>query len=146
VIKDALKSSLHHQHQEHIMKKTLIVLAMLLAIPSAMAFGPGPGMRGGGPNPEYMARVLDLTPEQQNKVKALFAEHAQQRDQMRAAMQADMQAKMQGVLTKEQYAKMTELRQMRMAGQGAAMGPGMAGGMGGRGMGGGPGNCPRGMR
>lgn len=128
------------------MKKTLIALAMLLAIPSAMAFGPGYGMgpRGGGPNPEYMARVLDLTPEQQDKMKALFAEHAQKRAEMRTAMQADMQAKMQSILTKEQYAKMTELRQLR---QGGGPGAGMGPGMGGRGMGpgAGPGDCPRGM-
>ena len=124
------------------MKKTLIALAMLIAIPAipaAMAFGgPGQGMRG-GPNPEYMARVLDLTPEQQGKVKALFEEKAQQRTQMRATMQADMQAKMQAILTPEQYAKMAELRQFRNGGQGA--------GMGGRGagMGGCDGSGPRGM-
>lgn len=128
------------------MKKTLIALAMLIAIPAvpvAMAgFGPGQGMRG-GPNVEYMARVLDLTPEQQDKMKALFAEKAKERAEMRAAMQADMQAGMQGILTKEQFTKMTELRQARMGGQGAGMGPG------GRGRGMGPGmngDCPRGMR
>lgn len=125
------------------MKKTLIALATLIVIPvaasSAMAFGfgPGQGMRG-GPNPEYMARVLDLTPEQQTKVKALFAEHAQKRTEMRAAMQADMQSKMQEILTKEQYAKMTDLRQARMGGQGQAAAPGWGGrgaGMGCNGMG-----------
>ena len=123
------------------MKKTLIALAMLIAIPavpSAMAgFGPGQGMRG-GPNVEYMAVALDLTPEQQDKIKALFAERVKQRAEMRAAMQAEMQSKMQNILTKEQYAKMTELRQARMAGQGPAMGPGMGGRGQGRGMGG---NC-----
>lgn len=129
------------------MKKTLIALAMLFAIPaipSAMAFGPGPGqgMRG-GPNVEYMARVLDLTPEQQDKMKTLFAEKAQQRTEMRATMRADMQARMQGILTEAQFAKMTELRQLRQGGPGAGMGPGMGRG---RGMGPGPdGNCPRGM-
>ena len=129
------------------MKKTLIALAMLLAIPAipvamaGMGGGPGQGMRG-GPNVEYMARTLDLTPEQQDKMKALFAEKAKQRVEMRATMQADMQARMKTILTKEQFAKMTELRQLRHGGQGA--------GMGGRGSGMGPGaatgNCPRGMR
>ncbi|TCJ19762.1 periplasmic heavy metal sensor [Parasulfuritortus cantonensis] len=133
------------------MKKTLIALAILLAIPTAGALaygpgqgqGPGYGMRG-GPNVEYMARVLDLTPEQQEKMKVLFAEKAKQRAEMRAAMQADMQAKMQSILTKEQYAKMADLRQLRQGGPGAGMGPGM----GGRGAGMGPGaagGCPRGM-
>lgn len=111
------------------MKKTLIALATLiaipLAVPSAMAFGgPGSGMRG-GPNLEYMARSLDLTPEQQEKVRALFAEKAKQRNEMRAAMRADMQAGIQGILTKEQFAKMTELRQAR--GNGLGMGPGAGG-------------------
>ena len=126
------------------MKKTLIALAALIAIPlaasSALAFGgPGHGMRG-GPNPEYMARVLDLTPEQQDKVKALFAEKAKQRNEMRAAMQAEMQAKMQGILTKEQFAKMGELRQFRQGGPAAGMGAGRGPGLGGNC----PGNGPRG--
>lgn len=113
------------------MKKSLIALAMLMAIPvAAMAFGgPGPGMRG-GPNVEYMASVLDLTPDQQAKVKALFEEKAKQRAEMRAVMQAETQAKMQEILTKDQFAKMTELRQFRHGGQGAGMGgrgPGMGG-------------------
>ncbi|MDD5366069.1 MAG: periplasmic heavy metal sensor [Gallionellaceae bacterium] len=126
------------------MKKTLIALAMLIAIPAipvamaGMGAGPGQGMRG-GPNVEYMARTLDLTPEQQDKMKALFAEKAKQRAEMRATMQADMQSRMQGILTKEQFAKMTELRQLRHGGQGTrgpGMGPGMAGcdGSGPRGM------------
>lgn len=115
------------------MKKTLIALATMLAvtasIPAAMAqpgFGPGAGMRG-GPNVEYMARVLDLTPDQQAKMKALFDEQAQRRAQMRAAMQAEMQTKLQSILTKEQYAKMTELRQLRQQSRGMGMGPGMGG-------------------
>jgi len=53
---------------------------------------------------------------------------------MRAAMQTDMQNKMQSILTKEQYAKMTDLRQMRGGGPGmgpgAGMGPGRGGCMG----------------
>ena len=119
------------------MKKTLIALAVVAAItasiPAVMAQpGYGPGMRG-GPNVEYMARVLDLTPEQQAKMKALFGEQAQRRAQMRTAMQAEMQS----ILTKEQYNKMIELRQLRMQNRGGAMGPGA----GGRGPGYGPGNC-----
>jgi Spy/CpxP family protein refolding chaperone len=127
------------------MKRSLIALATLIAIPLSMSsatagfgfgFGPGHGhgMRG-GPNAEFMARALDLTPEQQEKVKAVFAEHAKKRDEMRSAMQADMQGKMQQILTKDQYAKMTDLRQARMGGPGPAMAPGMAG----RGAGRGPG-------
>lgn len=100
--------------------------------------GGGPGMRG-GPNVEYMARVLDLTPEQQEKVKTLFTDHAKKRDETRAAMQADMQSKMQGILTKEQFTKMTDLRQFGQGGQGGrgqGMGPGT-------GQGAGTGGCPR---
>jgi Spy/CpxP family protein refolding chaperone len=127
------------------MKNTLIALATLMAIagsiPSVMAApGFGPGMRG-GPNVEYMARALDLTPEQQDKVKALFAEQAKKRSEMRTAMQTEMQAKMQSILTKEQYAKMTEMRQLRQGGPGSGMGgrgPGRNGGCSGMG--------PRGMK
>jgi hypothetical protein len=46
-------------------------------------------------------------------MKALRAEQAKKRDEMRAAMQTEMQAKMQTILTKEQYAKMAQLRDMR---------------------------------
>ncbi len=115
------------------MKKTLITLAILAVIPTAaiagFGMGGGPGMRG-GPNPDFMARVLDLTPEQRGKMETLWAEHAKKRDEMRAAMQADMQTKMQSILTKEQYAKMTELRQMRGAGPGMGPGAGRGPGMG----------------
>jgi Spy/CpxP family protein refolding chaperone len=120
------------------MKKTLIALATMIIIPSAAIAGFGPGGMGfgpRGPNAEYMARVLDLTPEQQEKMKTLWAEQAKKRDEMRAAMQAEMQSKMQAILTKEQFAKMTDLRQMRMAGRGQGMmgqgmGPNGAGCMG----------------
>lgn len=127
------------------MKKSLIALAMLVAIPAvpvALAgFGPGQSLRG-GPNVEYMAVALDLTPEQQEKMKALFAEKARQREEMRATMRADMQTRLQGILSKEQYDKMLQLRQARMGDKGAGMGPG-----GGRGLGSAmAGGCPRGMR
>lgn len=119
------------------MKKTLITLAVLAIIPAAAlagfgggGMGPGAGMRG-GPNPEFMARVLDLTPEQKDKLQALWTEHAKKRDETRAAMQADMQSKMQSILTKEQYAKMTDLRQMRGGGPGMGLGAGMGPGRGG---------------
>ncbi|MDD3530717.1 MAG: hypothetical protein PHS77_12655 [Gallionellaceae bacterium] len=113
------------------MKKTLITLATLIAVPlaasSALAM-PGQGMRS-GPNVEYMARVLDLTPEQQDKVKAMFAEQArkraEQRAAMRATMQADTQAGMQEILTAEQFAKMNDLRQLRRGGTGPGMGRGL---------------------
>lgn len=130
------------------MKKTLIALALLAVIPTVaiagFGMGPGHGMRG-GPNPEFMARVLDLTPEQQDKMKALWAEQAKKRDEMRAAMQADMQAKMQTILSKEQYAKLNDLRQMRGGGpgKGPGTGPGAAAGMG-PGAGGCAGMGPRG--
>lgn len=123
------------------MKKTLIALATTVAlaasIPAAMAqpgYGPGYGTRG-GPDGEYMAKVLDLTPEQQAKMKTLFEEQAKKREQMRAEMRTEMQGKLQGILTKEQYNKMVELRELRMRHR-HAMGPG------GRGPGWEPGNCP----
>jgi len=110
------------------MKKTVIALSTLLAlsgsIPAAMAQpGFGPGMRG-GPNSEYMALVLDLTPDQQAKLKTLYAEQAERRAKMRATMQAEMQSKLQGILTKEQYAKMTELRKLRKGPGARGRGPG----------------------
>lgn len=116
------------------MKKTLIALAILVAIPAVASagfgMGPGHGMRG-GPNPEMMARVLDLTPEQQDKMKALWADQVKKRDEMRTAMQADMQTKMQSILTKEQYAKMQDLRALRGGGSGMGQGAGMGPGKGG---------------
>jgi periplasmic protein CpxP/Spy len=128
------------------MKKSLIALAALAAVsaslvvaaPSAQARPDfGQGMRG-GPNPEYMARVLDLTPEQQAKVKSLFEEQAERRAQMRATMRAEMQTRMQGILTPEQYAKMQDLRQLRMESRDGGRGPGKGGqGFAGRG------DCPR---
>jgi Spy/CpxP family protein refolding chaperone len=116
------------------MNKTLITLSTLLAlsgsIPAAMAQpGFGPGMRG-GPDAEYMALVLDLTPDQQAKLKTLYAEQAERRAQMRAAMQTEMQSKLQGILTKEQYAKMTELRTLRKGLGARGRGPGKGHGHG----------------
>ncbi len=124
------------------MNKTLIALATLVIIPTAAIagfgyHGGGPGGHG-GPNVERMARILDLTPEQQEQLKTLRAEQAKKRDEMRTAMQTEMQAKMQTILTKEQYAKMADLRDMRfnkgdrpMGGRG--MGPGMGAGCDGMG-------------
>ena len=105
------------------MKKTLIALAMLIAVPTAMAgFGGGPNGDGPGkmhgPNVERMAVMLDLTAEQQDKVKELFAEQAKKRDETRMAMRAEMQGKMQAILTPAQYEKMTKLRGERGAGMG----------------------------
>lgn len=105
------------------MKKTLIALAMLVAIPTAMAgFGPGGDGAGHGrmhgPNVERMAVMLDLTPEQQDKMKALFAEQAKKRDETRAAMRTEMQSKMQAILTPAQFEKMTKLRGERGTGMG----------------------------
>ena len=122
------------------MKKTLIALAMLVAIPTAMAgFGPNfDGARPGGmhgPNVERMATVLDLTPEQQEKVKTLLEEQAKKRQETRTAMQTEMQTKMQSILTKEQYEKMADMRQHRagrFAGRDGA-GQGMGSGYGRRG-------------
>lgn len=124
------------------MKKSLIALAALGAVSASLAVAlpamaqPGFGY-GHGPNPEYMARVLDLTPEQQAKVKALFDEQVQRRAQLRTTMRTEMQTKLQGILTKEQYAKMQDLRQLRWESR-QAMGPGR----GGRGPGNGPGTGP----
>jgi len=108
------------------MKKSLIALAVLAAVGASLAVPalaqPGFG-HGYGPNPAYMARVLDLTPEQQAKMKVLFDEQAQRRAQLRQTMQTEMQTKLQGILTKEQYAKMQDLRQLRLESR-QAMGPG----------------------
>ena len=126
------------------MKKTLIALAMLIAIPSAvstvMAAGPGQGMQP-GTRVEYMAQMLDLTPDQQTKLNTLFAEKAKQRTEMQTAMRAQMQTEMQAILTPAQFEKMNKLRELRMGSRAQGGGPGMAG----RGPGSGPGagaGCP----
>ena len=114
------------------MKKTLFALATMLAIPLAMADAPTtppPGFGGPGPNIERMARILDLTPEQQEKLKAVQAEQQQARD----AMRAQHQARIKEVLTAQQYEKWSDLRAMRQEHRAQRM-AGMGGGM--RGMGG----------
>jgi len=122
------------------MKKSLIAIALMLSIPAvALAgFGMGPGHGRHGGNPEMMARMLDLTPEQQDKMQALWAEQARKRDEMRSAMQAEIQTKLQSILSKEQYAKMQDLRSYRQAQRGQGV---PASGMRGAGMRGGQGPC-----
>ena len=124
------------------MKKTLLILATALAIPLAMADAPSaptPDFAGPGPqrgaNVDRMARVLDLTHEQQDKLNALQAEQQERRQ----AMRAEHQARIQAILTPAQYEKWSDLRQMRHERMAHRMG-----GMGG--MGGCDGTGPRGWR
>ncbi|MFZ5484525.1 MAG: Spy/CpxP family protein refolding chaperone [Pseudomonadota bacterium] len=103
------------------MKKSLIALATVATLTLATAVsampGFGPGRHGDGKGPddtarvERMARMLDLDPAQQEKMKALFAQQAEQRTQMRDAMRTEMRA----LLTPEQSTKLDAMQKQRMA-------------------------------
>ncbi len=58
-----------------------------------------------------MTEALSLTPEQQEQVKQLNAEHAKRMEARRAEMKAE-QEQLRTVLTPEQYAKWEEMSKM----------------------------------
>lgn len=96
-------------HLENIMKKTLIALTLAAIIPAAAyAASDGRGHHTRGPHIERLAERLELSEEQQAKVRTLFEEQREQHQ----AMREQMRSKMAEVLTQEQIAKMEAMREM----------------------------------
>lgn len=94
------------------MKKTVLAIALSLAIPAAVAVGLGsPGEAGvpRGPNVERLAQTLDLTDQQKTQLEAIFAEQGEKR----RALREETRARMQEVLTAEQLTQLDEMRQHR---------------------------------
>lgn len=85
------------------MKKLLVSVLIALAVPTGMAQAGESGPKGPkGPKLERLTRELNLTADQQAKVKAILeAEHAK-----KEALKAETDGKLKAVLTKEQYAKL----------------------------------------
>ena len=73
------------------------------------------GRRGGGPDVERLAVVLDLSDEQKAQLETLFQEQRAEREAIREAMREQMRTKMAGVLDEQQIAKLEALREMRGA-------------------------------
>lgn len=89
------------------MNKTLIALTLAAIIPAAAyAAGNKPGEHSRGPHIERLAERLELSEEQQAKMRTLFEEQRAQRE----AMRAQMRGKMAEVLSPEQLAKMDAMR------------------------------------
>lgn len=94
------------------MKKTIIALALAAAIPPAvLAASDHRGHRHGGPDVARLAETLDLSAEQQDRVRALFEAHRAEREALREKMRTGMAE----VLTAEQQAKLDALREERRA-------------------------------
>lgn len=92
------------------MNKTLIALTLAAIIPAAAyAAGDKRGEHARGPHIERLAERLELSEEQQAKMRALFEEQRTQRE----AMRAQMRGKMNELLTPEQIAKMDAMREQR---------------------------------
>ena len=89
------------------MKKTFIALTLAAIIPAAAyAASYERGEHARGPHVERLAERLELSAEQQEKVRTLFEEQQAQRE----AMRAQMRGKMAEVLTPDQLAKMDAMR------------------------------------
>ena len=95
----------------------------------------GPGMGGPGGNVDFrierMTAMLDLSPQQQEQLRAIFQEQQGRRQAMQQAMQQVMRSQVDAILTPEQREKHAQM-----------MGSGGRGFGGGRGWGGGPGMGP----
>ena len=94
------------------MKKRFIALALAAVIPAAvLAATDGSGSHHRGPKLERLAERLDLSADQQEKMRALFEAHKAERQAMREKMRASMA----DVLTPDQQAKMDAMRAERRA-------------------------------
>ncbi|MDD5275337.1 MAG: hypothetical protein PHR16_04565 [Methylovulum sp.] len=91
------------------MNKKTIAILLALTIPLTVAAFPGDngGFKGHRANKiERLTQKLDLTAEQKPKVEALFKE---QEDKFKAIFE-ETHSRLQEILTKEQMAKMDEMK------------------------------------
>lgn len=87
------------------MKKTMIALAFA-ALSSSLWAG---GVDKGGHYGERLQQELNLTPEQQQQVQAIF----EQERQKQVALRTETQTALNAVLSAEQQAKLEQLKQDR---------------------------------
>lgn len=95
------------------MKKTLIAIALTLAIPTAIAAGLGAMGEYGpprGPNLERMTQTLGLSDEQRTEMESVFQTQAEKR----RALREETRTLIRAILNEEQLAKMDEMRHRRM--------------------------------
>lgn len=78
----------------------LTLLAALLAVPVA-AQGPGGGRGMAGPSIEDLKKELNLTPEQEPKVKAVLDRLAEESRDDRETMMENMQMVREGIVSRE---------------------------------------------
>ncbi len=96
------------------MNRTLIAVALSLAIPAAVAAGMGNPGHGGphrGPNLERMTETLGLSEEQQAQMEIVI----QTQQEKRQALREETRTSIRAILTPEQEATMDEMRQARRA-------------------------------
>ena len=96
------------------MNKTLIAVALSLAIPAAVAAGAGnPGQAGPprGPNLERMTETLGLSEEQRDQMEVVIQA---QREKLQA-LREETWTSIRAILTPEQQTTMDEMRQTRRA-------------------------------
>lgn len=117
-----------------------IALGTMISIAAATTVSAQHGCGGGAgrdePTEEQMNQrldrlklLLDLTPDQEAKVKALAAKHAKEAEADRAKMREEHlkrmeahKAEMKAILTAEQYAKFEALQEEHGKGQGKGKG------------------------
>ena len=94
------------------MNKTLIAVALSLAIPTAIATGLGAAGQYGpprGPNLERMTETLGLSEEQRARMETVV----QAQGEKRKALREETRTLIRAILNEQQLAKMHEMRQSR---------------------------------
>ena len=94
------------------MNKTLIAVALSLAIPTAIAAGLAAAGEYGpprGPKLERMTQVLGLSDEQRTQIESVFETQGEKRQ----ALREETRTLIRAILDEEQQAKMAEMRQSR---------------------------------
>lgn len=94
------------------MKKILLASVMVIATGlsgSLLADNHGKSAERHDRHMQYMSKSLDLTSDQETRIRAINEEHASEYRSLRDKHQADINA----VLTPEQQEKMTELREQK---------------------------------
>lgn len=152
VIKDgfSIETNKPYEQRQEIMKANKMTFIAAMALGSMLALGTafaaetnapaasappaggpppgGQGMRGRGPNLEQLAKDLNLTDDQKEKVKAVLDDQRQKmgelrnvpQDERRTKMQAlreEVNTKMKAILNEEQYAKWEKSRPMMGSGR-----------------------------